>query len=110
MATQKEMREFRANFIAELGNMVFDGFVFVGNTIDGPAFENENGDIVVVKPIAKKEDFDVNDAIQAQNEREQAALEREQARAQKALEKAEKEAAKLAEAQAKEAAKAAEGE
>ena len=98
MATQKEMREFRANFITQLEGVDFEGFVFVGNTVDGPAFENEKGDIVVVKPIAKKEGFDVNDAIQAQNEKEQAALEREQERAAKAAKRAEKEAEKAKEA------------
>ena len=110
MASQKEMREFRELFNVANSEVVVSDFVFAGFIIDGAAFENENGDVVVVKTIAKKEGFDLNDAIAEFNEREAAALEREQARAQKALEKAEKEAAKLAAAQAKEAEKVAEGE
>lgn len=103
MATQKEMREFRENFIAQIENVKFEDFVFVGATVDGPAFENENGDVVVVKPIAKKEGFDVNDAIQEQAERIEARQAREMERAKKAAERAAKAAEK-----AKEAAEAAE--
>ena len=111
MATQKEMRQYRLDFInASVEGIEVEGFVYAGMTVDGAAFENEVGDVVVLKAIAKKESFDLNDAIVEYEEKEAAAKEREVERAAKALEKAEK-AAAVAKAKAeKEALKEAEVE
>ena len=95
MATQKEMRQYREDFIGTLEDVVFDGFTFVGITVDGPAYENAEGDVVVVKPIAKKESFDVNDAIAEYGEKVEARLEREKVKLEKAAEREAKAKAKL---------------
>lgn len=103
MATQKEMRQYREDFmVASVEGIKVVGFEYAGMTVDGPAFENEAGDAVVVKTIAKKESFDLNDAIAEYNEKEEAAKQREIERAAKAFEKAAKasEAAEAAAAKA----------
>lgn len=103
MATQKEMRQYREDFIGTLTTIEFDGFEFVGITVDGPAYENAEGDVVVVKPIAKKEDFDVEDAIAEFDEKLEARLEREKARLEKAAAREAKAKAKLEELEKEEA-------
>ena len=107
MATQKEMREYRLNFVnAAVEGVKVEGFEYAGMTVDGAAFDNEAGDVVVLKAIAKKESFDLVDAIMEYEEKEAAALERERVRTAKAFEKAAK-ASEAAKAKAeKEAAKA----
>lgn len=99
MATQKEMAMFRADFIAAVQEIEVPGFEFAGLSVDGPVFVNVAGDAVVVKSIAKKEGFDVQDALAEWEEKEAARLEREAAKAEKAAARAAKEKAKEEEAE-----------
>lgn len=94
MATQKEMRQFRDEFMCAVSEMEITGFTFEGFTTDGPVFLNDSGDCVVVKPIAKKEDFDMEDAISEWEEKQIAATQREQDKLDKAAARAEKAQAK----------------
>lgn len=97
MATQKEMREMREDIITQLGETVeFEGFEPVGQIVEGMLYMNAKTEsYLVLKPIAKKESFDAEDALAEFAEKETARLEREQEKLQKKAkrerEKAEKE-------------------
>lgn len=96
MATQKEMAVFRAQFIEAVKEIKVDGFEFTGMTVDGPVF-TKGEDAVVVKSIAKKETFDLDDALTEYEDKERARLEREAAKAEKLAKVKAKEAEKEAE-------------
>lgn len=68
---------------------------FVGETKEGLAYKTFDGDVVVIRLIAKKEDFDIEEAIQEKQE----AVEKAKA---KAKEQAEKKAKREAEKKEKE--------
>lgn len=94
MATQKEMKEMREDILAQLNDKIdFDNFEQIGQITDGMLYFNKATDgYLVLKPIAKKEGFDVDDALQEFEDKEKARIEREQAKAQKVSKaKAEKE-------------------
>ena len=98
MATQKEMREMRENVINQLSEIEIVGFEYVGQITDGVLLHNTDLDsYLVLKPIAKKEDFDSEDALEEFEDKQAKALEREQARLEKAVKRAEKAKAKLEE-------------
>lgn len=54
------------NSIDELDNL---GFVLCGETNEGVAFQDENGDTIVIKIIAKKDDFDLDAAIEEKKQK-----------------------------------------
>ena len=92
--TQKQAKEVREKLFAE---MVLDGFTIEGRTKEGLAFSDVEGNIIVVKIVAKKDDFDLVDAIEEFEEAEAKALEKEKKhieKANKAKEKKEKEEVK----------------
>jgi hypothetical protein len=93
MANQKEMREMRENVITQLAETVeLEGFEPVGQIVEGMLYLNTATEsYLVLKPIAKKESFDPEDALQEFADKETARLEREQEKAKK---KAEREAKK----------------
>lgn len=64
------------NSIEELDNL---GFVLCGETNEGVAFQDENGDTIVIKIIAKKDDFDLDEAIATQAEKKAKAEEKKAA-------------------------------
>ena len=98
MATQKEMREMRENVINQLSEIEIVGFEYVGQITDGVLLYNTDLDShLVLKPIAKKEDFNPEDALEEFEDKQAKALEREQARLEKAVKRAEKAKAKLEE-------------
>ena len=98
MASQKEMREIRENIITQLTETVeFEGFEPVGQIVEGMLYLNEvTQSYLVLKPIAKKESFDVDDALQEFEDKEKARIEREQERLQN-KEKRERDKAEKAE-------------
>lgn len=92
--TQKQAKEVREKLFAE---MVLDGFTIEGRTKEGLAFSDVEGNIIVVKIVAKKDDFDLADALAEFEEAEAKALEKEKKHAEKvnkAKEKKEKEEVK----------------
>ena len=92
--TQKQAKEVREKLFAE---MVLDGFTIEGRTKEGLAFSDVEGNIIVVKIVAKKDDFDLADAIEEFEEAEAKALEKEKKhneKVNKAKEKKEKEEVK----------------
>ena len=94
MLSQKQAKEVREKLFAD---MVLDGFTVEGRTKEGLAFSDEEGNIIVVKIVAKKDDFDLADAIEEFTEAEAKALEKEKKHTEKvnkAKEKKEKEEVK----------------
>ena len=72
--TQKQANEVKEIIF---GGFVADGFTVEGRTKEGLALTNDNGDCIVVKIIAKKDDFDLADAIAEFEEAEANRLEKE---------------------------------
>ena len=102
MLSQKQAKEVREKLFAD---MVLDGFTVEGRTKEGLAFSDEEGNIIVVKIVAKKDDFDLTDAIAEYEEAQQKALEKEKKHTEKvnkAKEKKEKEETKAKEKEEKE--------
>ena len=102
MLSQKQAKELREKLFAD---MVLDGFTVEGRTKEGLAFSDEEGNIIVVKIVAKKDDFDLADAIEEFEEAQAKALEKEKKHAEKvnkAKEKREKEETKAKEKEEKE--------
>ena len=102
MLSQKQAKEVREKLFAD---MVLDGFTMEGRTKEGLAFSDEEGNIIVVKIVAKKDDFDLADAIEEFEEAQAKALEKEKKHAEKvnkAKEKKEKEEIKAKEKEEKE--------
>ena len=100
--TQKQAKEVREKLFAD---MVLDGFTIEGRTKEGLAFSDVEGNIIVVKIVAKKDDFDLADALEEFEEAEAKALEKEKKHAEKvnkAKEKKEKEETKAKEKEEKE--------
>ena len=92
--TQKQAKEVREKLFAD---MVLDGFTVEGRTKEGLAFSDEEDNVIVVKIVAKKDDFDLADALEEFIEAEAKALEKEKKHAEKvnkAKEKKEKEEVK----------------
>ena len=92
--TQKQAKEVREKLFTD---MVLDGFTVEGRTKEGLAFSDEEGNIIVVKIVAKKDDFDLADALEEFTEAEAKALEKEKKHTEKvnkAKEKKEKEEVK----------------
>ena len=99
---QKQAKELREKLF---GEMKFDGFTVEGRTKEGLALADENQNIVVIKIVAKKDDFDLTDAIAEYEEAQQKALEKEKKHTEKvnkAKEKKEKEETKAKEKEEKE--------
>lgn len=89
--TQKQAKEVREKLFTD---MVLDGFTVEGRTKEGLAFSDAEGNIIVVKIVAKKDDFDLADALEEFEEAEAKALEKEKKHSEKvnkAKEKKEKE-------------------
>ena len=89
--TQKQAKEVREKLFAD---MALDGFTIEGRTKEGLAFSDVEGNIIVVKIVAKKDDFDLADALEEFVEAEAKALEKEKKHSEKvnkAKEKKEKE-------------------
>jgi len=81
---QAEKREFRAEVLDVVEkNVEMEGLEFVGRTSQGVAFKNEDGDVFVISAIAKKEDFDLEGAIQKEEERIAKTKEKEREKAEK---------------------------
>ena len=102
MLSQKQAKEVREKLFAD---MVLDGFTVEGRTKEGLAFSDEEGSIIVVKIVAKKDDFDLADAIEEFEEAQAKALEKEKKHAEKvekAKVKKEKEETKAKEKEEKE--------
>ena len=102
MLSQKQAKEVREKLFAD---MVLDGFTVEGRTKEGLAFYDEEGNIIVVKIVAKKDDFDLADAIEEFEEAQAKALEKEKKHAEKvdkAKEKKTKEETKAKEKEEKE--------
>ena len=102
MLSQKQAKEVREKLFAD---MVIDGFTMEGRTKEGLAFSDEEGNIIVVKIVAKKDDFDLADAIEEFEEAQAKALEKEKKHAEKvekAKVKKEKEETKAKEKEEKE--------
>lgn len=102
MLSQKQAKEVREKLFAD---MVLDGFTVEGRTKEGLAFSDEEGNIIVVKIVAKKDDFDLADAIEEFEEAQAKALEKEKKHAEKvdkAKEKKAKEETKAKEKEEKE--------
>ena len=102
MLSQKQAKEVREKLFAD---MVLDGFTVEGRTKEGLAFSDEEGNIIVVKIVAKKDDFDLADAIEEFEEAQAKALEKEKKHAEKvdkAKEKKTKEETKAKEKEEKE--------
>ena len=100
--TQKQAKEVREKLFAD---MVLDGFTIEGRTKEGLAFSDEEGNIIVVKIVAKKDDFDLADAIEEFEEAQAKALEKEKKHTEKvdkAKEKKAKEETKAKEKEEKE--------
>ena len=100
--TQKQAKEVREKLFAD---MVLDGFTIEGRTKEGLAFSDVEGNIIVVKIVAKKDDFDLADALEEFEEAEAKALEKEKKhneKVNKAKEKKEKEETKAKEKEEKE--------
>ena len=102
MLSQKQAKEVREKLFADI---VLDGFTVEGRTKEGLAFSDEEGNIIVVKIVAKKDDFDITDAIEEFEEAQAKALEKEKKHAEKvekAKVKKEKEEIKAKEKEEKE--------
>ena len=102
MLSQKQAKEVREKLFAD---MVLDGFTMEGRTKEGLAFSDEEGNIIVVKIVAKKDDFDLADAIEEFEEARAKALEKEKKHTEKvnkAKERKEKEEIKAKEKEEKE--------
>ena len=102
MLSQKQAKEVREKLFAD---MALDGFTVEGRTKEGLAFSDEEGNIIVVKIVAKKDDFDLVDAIEEFEEAQAKALEKEKKHAEKvdkAKEKKAKEETKAKEKEEKE--------
>ena len=99
---QKQAKELREKLFEQ---MKFDGFTVEGRTKEGLALADENQNIIVIKIVAKKDDFDLADALEEFEEAEAKALEKEKKHAEKvnkAKEKKEKEETKAKEKEEKE--------
>jgi predicted RND superfamily exporter protein len=81
---QKEAKELREKLF---GQMTFEGMTLEGRTKEGLAFSDSEQNIIVVKIVAKKDDFDLVDAMEEYEEAEEKAKAKE-------LEKKAKEAKK----------------
>ena len=102
MLSQKQAKEVREKLFAD---MVLDGFTVEGRTKEGLTFSDEEGNVIVVKIVAKKDDFDLADAIEEFEEAQAKALEKEKKHAEKvdkAKEKKAKEETKAKEKEEKE--------
>lgn len=98
MATQKRAEEIRGIFGEVVAKLEVAGFEVAGRTKEGMAFQSGE-EVVIVKTIVKKEDFDLEDAMQEFLEAAVKRVERSQKHAEKvakAKEKAEKEKAEKA--------------
>ena len=80
MLSQKQAKEVREKLFAD---MALDGFTVEGRTKEGLAFSDEEGNIIVVKIVAKKDDFDLADAIEEFEEAQAKALEKEKKHTEK---------------------------
>lgn len=91
MATQKEMREMREAMVTSLQEIAFTEFEQVGVVVEGVLLQHKTtGAYMVLKPIAKKETFDAEDALAEYEEKVAKALEREAEKAEKAKKKEKK--------------------
>ena len=88
MLSQKQAKEVREKLFAD---MVLDGFTVEGRTKEGLALADENQNIIVIKIVAKKDDFDLADALEEFEEAEAKALEKELAKKAKEAKKKEEE-------------------
>lgn len=85
---QKQAKELREKLFEQ---MKFDGFTIEGRTKEGLALADENQNIIIIKIVAKKDDFDLADALEEFEEAEAKALEKELAKKAKEAKKKEEE-------------------
>ena len=85
---QKQAKELREKLFEQ---MKFDNFTVEGRTKEGLALADENQNIIVIKIVAKKDDFDLADALEEFEEAEARALEKELAKKAKEAKKKEEE-------------------
>ena len=84
MATQKEMKEMREEVITQIQELEFENFQKIGQIVDGVLLFNlKTQSYLVLKPIAKKDSFDADDALTEFEDKEKARLEREKTKAEK---------------------------
>ena len=77
---QKQAKEVREKLFEQ---MKFVGFTVEGRTKEGLALADENQNIIVIKIVAKKDDFDLADALEEYEEAEAKALEKEKKHTEK---------------------------
>lgn len=70
---QKQAKELREKLFEQ---MKFDGFTVEGRTKEGLALADENQNIIIIKIVAKKDDFDLADALEEFEEAEAKAREK----------------------------------
>ena len=85
---QKQAKELREKLFEQ---MKFEDFTVEGRTKEGLALADENQNIIVIKIVAKKDDFDLADALEEFEEAEAKALEKELAKKAKEAKKKEEE-------------------
>lgn len=61
----------------------YNGLISVGETKEGKAFQDQDGSVVIFKAIAKKENFDLADALQEKADAVAAAAQKAEAKAKK---------------------------
>jgi len=92
MMNQKEKNEARDLAMEKMAEeTTFEGFEFQGRGKDGLIFKTEEGDIMVVKAVMKKENFDWEDDIDAFEEAELKREAKAKEKAEKAAKRKEKE-------------------
>lgn len=107
-----QMNEIKANFIEATQVTIKEALCldFIGESKEGFIFKNEDGDALVIRLVAKKDDFDVADAIAEREEQlvkakakeEEMKVKREKREAEKAKKEADKEKTKQLKKEAKE--------
>ena len=86
--------------VAVDGIMSEQDFIFLGYTKEGALYQNDDGECLVLKLIAKKDDFDYKDALNEKEEQDKKNAEKKQKqdeKVKKAKEKVEKQEKKAKE-------------
>ena len=85
MLNQKAKLEMRKNLIEYLEKVEYPNYQVLGIITDGVLLQHtENNGYVVLKPIVKKENFDVDDALAEYEEKIKARQQKEQEKEKKA--------------------------
>jgi hypothetical protein len=78
------------NEVAVDGIMSEQDFIFLGYTKEGALYQNDGGECLVLKLIAKKDDFDFQDALDEKEEQDKKNAEKKAKKAEKKAKKDEK--------------------